>query len=137
MRKAPPALVLVLLLVALPSLVGCNSTTLPPDRVALNTLQSVKASAEAAITVAGTLYSQGSITDAQKAQAITLYKQIEASSKTAAAALRFATTQGQADLIVQDTTNLLVQLQKLIASFSVPKTSYRAHAPAWLIWSPV
>ena len=114
---------------------GCAST--PPDRVALDVLQGVKVSAEAALTVAGTLYSQGAITDAQKDQIVTIYRQIEASSKTAAAALQFVTTQGQADLIVKDVTDLLVQLQRLVASFQVPKASlYPSHAPVWLVWSP-
>jgi hypothetical protein len=112
---------LVLLLAVLLGAFGC--ATIPPDRAALSTLQSVKVSAEAAITVAGSLYSQGVIGDVEKGRAITLYKQIEASSKTAAAALQFATTQGQADAITKDVTDLLVQLQRLIASFSAPKVS--------------
>ena len=90
-----------------------------------------KVSAEAALTVAGTLYSQGAITDAQKDQIITIYRQIEASSKTAAAALQFATTQGQADAITKDVTDLLVQLQKLVVSFQARKTS---EAPRPVIW---
>ena len=109
--------------------VGCASA--PPDRIALDVLQSVKVSAEAALTVAGTLYSQGAITDAQKDQIITIYRQIEASSKTAAAALQFATTQGQADAITKDVMDLLVQLQKLVVSFQARKTS---EAPRPVIW---
>ena len=110
---------------------GCAST--PPDRAALNTLQTVKASAESAMTVAGNLYQAGQITDAQKAQAIGLYQKIELSSKTAAAALRLVTTTGQADAVILEVQQLLAQLQKLVATFAPGPTSwYRLFpTPAW------
>ena len=96
---------------------GCSLT---PDRIALNSLQTVKASAESSLRVAADLYNANAIREDQWKDVVTLYAQVQAACKTAAAGLALVKTDAQAAVIAADAQRLLVQLQALVASFQKP-----------------
>ena len=101
---------------------ACGST---PDRIAFNSLQTIKAAAESGMTVAGALYADGKISEAQKAQLIDAYIKLERSCKAAAAIIPLVQTDKQAEVVLEDARRLLAELQRLIALFT-PRPVARA-----------
>jgi hypothetical protein len=132
MRAQPSRLAATLVLVLL--VAACAS---PPDRVALSSLEAMKATADSGMRMCGSLYAQGRVydptsqtwtvvdpsrvvfTDEMKAKAIDAYDKFAAASKTAAFALGAATTPDGADAIIREASNALAQLLELLRAFGV------------------
>lgn len=110
-RTAIGAAVILALLV-----VSCSA---PPDRVALNTLQTLKATADAAMRVTADLYAQGQLTEVQKSGAIAAYDHFAAMLKVSADALKSVGTTAQADAIAQDASKALSELLALLRQIGV------------------
>lgn len=113
------------------AIVGCSLT---PDRIAFNSLQTIKASAESAIRVTAALKNAGEITDAQWDAAVALYDKIQLASKTAAAGLATVKTAADAELFAADAKVLLKQLQALVASFQV-KSGWCFPSHGGVVWA--
>ena len=97
------------------ALVGCAST--PPDRAVLDTLQGIQATAVSTMTVIGQMYQAGSISDAQKAQAIDVYNKLQAGCKAVAAAASTVTTVQQGTDLTSSLQALSDQLTALLKQF--------------------
>ena len=114
MRCNSPTKMLVLLAVVV-AIVSCASV--PPDRATFNTIQTIKASAVSTMTVIGNLYQQGSITEAQKLQAETIYNRLQAGCKAVVAGLSTITTAQQGADLTAPLTQLGQQLSALLLQF--------------------
>lgn len=111
-RLAVLALVLVGALTSMAATCGMS-----PDRVTMNTLKSLQATSISLMTTAGSLYSQGKISDAQKLKAETVYNQIKASANAVASATGTVTTVQQGNDLLAPLQSLVTQLQQLVAAF--------------------
>lgn len=114
---------------------GCASA--PPDRVALSSLQAMKATADSAMRGCADLYAMGRVydptsqawtvvdpsrvvfTDEMKTKAIAAYDQFAAAAKTAAFALGAATTPEGANAIIANATAALASLLELLRALGV------------------
>lgn len=92
--------------VALLVVVAVACASAPPDRVALNTLQILKSTTDAAMKTANVLYQSGQLSEAQVRQLIADYDLYVAASKLASSALLalaqqpIAPTQAQVDTVM-------------------------------------
>ena len=114
MRQRHPTIVTTALLLAV-LLTACAS--IPPDRAVLNSIETIKASAVSTMTVIGGLYMQGQITEAQKAQAITIYNKLQAGCKAVAAGASTVTTVQQGTDLTAPLQALATQLSALLVQF--------------------
>ena len=127
-RRTIVPLILVLLLF------GCSTT---PDRIVLNTLETSKATADAAMRTLATGYAQGRaydvgtktwsvtnpalvvVSDDTKTTAIAAYDKFAAVAKTTALALKAVGTQQQADALTKDLTVALSELLRTLQLLGV------------------
>lgn len=115
------------LLLAL-ALTGCHLT---PDRVAMNSLQAIKVSAESSLRVAASLYNDGEIRESQWNDVVDAYKRVQAGCKTAAAGLALVKTEGDAEALCANAKRLLDELKSLVESFAPKKTALWIGGVAW------
>lgn len=109
-------------------LCGCSLT---PDRIAKNTLDSVKATAESTIKVAAVMYNEGQITDQQWADAKDAYHKVEVSCKVAAAGLGLVTNASQAEALAADSKRLVAALVALVDSFRPKPVAWMSGGLVW------
>ena len=108
--RTPTVVLAVLLLIA-----ACAS--IPPDRQVLNSLETIKASSVASMTVIGNLYKEGLVNDTQKAQATLLYNRIQAGCRAVAASVQTVTTVQQGADLTAPLQQFSVQLSNLVVLF--------------------
>jgi outer membrane PBP1 activator LpoA protein len=104
MRSRTPTIAVLALLVLAAVTAGCVTT--PPDRAVLNTIEIIRTSSISSMTVIGQMYQAGSISEAQKAEAVVIYNRIQAGCKAVAASASTVMT-------AQQGTDLTVPLQQL------------------------
>ena len=97
--------------------VGCASVS--PSRAVMNTLETIKATAVSTMTTIGSLYQQGQVNEAQKAESELVYNRLQAGVKAVAAGVGTVTTIEQGTALTAPLQTLLQQLQALLASYQV------------------
>ena len=107
-----PVLVLVLLAAA------CASV--PPQRVALNSLQGVRASVVAAVQVFNAGYQQNQFSEAQRTALGTLYNKYVAADSLAATALGATTVGSDPNAILAQVTVVAADVIKFVAALKTP-----------------
>lgn len=111
----------IFILVLVAALAACGSTT--PDRAGLQTLQALKATADAAMRTCASAYAAGQLTEQQKAQAIAAYDAFASAEITAAFALKGATTDQEVAALTANVSHTLFKLTDLLQSFGLKVVS--------------
>lgn len=112
MRRASRA---IPLLVLVAFLTACVSAT--PSVQCFKSVQGVAQTVDAAMNVAGDLYRQGKITDAQKAQILDVYGKYQKAAHLAIDGCQIVQDQGSADRLAADVGVAAADVVKLIQSF--------------------
>lgn len=94
---------------------GCASA--PPSVQCFKTVQGIAQTVDTSMNVAGDLYRDGKITDAQKAQILDAYAKYQKAAHVAIDGCQVVQDKDSADKLPQDVGQLAADLVRLIASF--------------------
>ena len=115
-QRHPTIATLALIVLAAALIAGCATT--PPDRAALNTIEIIRTSSISSMTVIGQMYQAGSISEAQKAEAVVIYNRIQAGCKAVAASASTVMTAQQGSDLTLPLQQLSQQLIALLQQFT-------------------
>jgi len=107
----------VLPLIVVLALVSCAS--MPPDRIAYNTIDGAKASVEAAVKAWGDLYQQGRYTDADREKVKAAYQKFEAAVAVAVDLARVASDDAQKRNALAYLNAAAADIMQLLREFDV------------------